>query len=102
MADLDEPESLKAGDHFARLEDGDGPHGVGGLRHEDSLRSNELRLERRVPVLQEHRDYLAEVGMQLVEAVPLSVCPRKPGNVPDEDTRLWIALNYGGVSAHNS
>jgi hypothetical protein len=29
LADLDEPEPLDAGDHVARLEDGDGPHGAG-------------------------------------------------------------------------
>src|SRR5215207_139685 len=71
---------------------------AGGLRHEDGLCPDELRLERRLPVLQEHRDYLAEVAVQLVEAVPLAVRPGEPRDVPHEYARLRVTLDYGGVS----
>src|SRR5688500_12198969 len=82
------------------LSTGTDPTGLGGLRHEDGLGSDELRLEWWFPVLEEHRDHLAEVGVQLVEAVPLGVRPRKPGDIPHEYARLRVALDYGGVSAH--
>jgi hypothetical protein len=100
LADFDEPEPLKAGDYFARLEDGDGPHGAIGLRHEDGLRPHKLGLEWGLAVLQEHGNYLAEVGVQLVEAVPLAARPGEPRDVAHEDARLRVAFDHSGVSAH--
>src|SRR5215204_2221447 len=82
------------------LRTGTDPTARGGLSDEDGLRPDELRLEGRLAVLHEHADYLAKVGVQFIEAVPLAVCTRESGYVPDEDAGLRIAFDHGGVSAH--
>jgi hypothetical protein len=57
-------------------------HEQAGLSDEDRLRPDEFRLQRRLTVLQEHGDDLTQVGVQLVEAVPLAVTPGNPGTYP--------------------
>ena len=99
LADLDEPEPLEAGDHLARLKDRDRAHGR-QLGDEDGLRADELRLQRRLAVLEEHGDDLAKVGVEFVETVPLAVGAREPRDIPDEDAGLRVPLDDGGVSAH--
>ena len=56
--------------------------GPADLGDEDRLRADELCLELRFAVLQEHGDHFAQVGVQLVQAVPWLWAPGNPGTYP--------------------
>ena len=66
----------------------------------DGLRANELHLERRLPVLEEHCHDLLEILMELVDGGALRVCTSKPWYVPDKQARRGIALDDGCEGAH--
>ena len=50
----------------------------------NGLRAHELRIEVRFPVLQEHRDNLNEVGLQLFHVFALAVRAPKSWDMTDE------------------
>ena len=59
LADLSESQSLQEGHHLARLQGRKGAQS----RNPDGLYGNKLGFELRLAVLQEHADYLLQVGM---------------------------------------
>lgn len=58
LADLNKPESLEDRNDLLGLKDREAAHRSG---HGDVLDADELRLEDRIPVLQEHRDNFPQI-----------------------------------------
>jgi hypothetical protein len=63
LADLDEAEPREDRNDLLRLKDREAAHRSG---HGDVLDANELGLEDRFPVLQEHSDNFPQIACQLV------------------------------------
>jgi hypothetical protein len=61
----------------------------------DELRSDELRLDIRLAVLEEHLDHFLQVGIELVERFPLRVRAGETRHEPHVKARLGIALDHG-------
>lgn len=70
------------------------------LGNEDGLRPDELRLERRLAILDKHGNHFPEVGVQLVQALALTVRPRRAGDITDEELRLGVAFDDGRISTN--
>ena len=84
---LNKPQTQKPRDDVARLENRRGAH----LRDLDGLRADELGFDRWLAILKQHRDHFAEILLQLIQALALTVRARKPGNVPDIEPGFGIA-----------
>src|SRR5262245_20408250 len=63
------------------------------LRHPDRLHPDELRLQLRVALLEEHLDDIAQVALQLVEAGAQAVGAGPAGHAPDVQPRLGIPFD---------
>jgi len=98
LPDLSKAESLKQANDFPRLED----WRLGQLSDCDRLNAHELRFKLRRPVLEEKRDDLSEVALELVERLRLAVSARKTGHVPDVQARVGVPLNDRCKSLHRS
>lgn len=70
------------------------------LGHSDALCAYEFRLESRLSVFEEHRNYLAEIGVEFIKGFRLRVSTGKPGHVAYEKPSVLISFNHGGVSLH--
>jgi hypothetical protein len=70
------------------------------LRDLDGLRADELALELRFAVLEEHGRDLFEVLAKLVERRTLRMRTRPAGDIPDEEARLRVALDDSGEAPH--
>ena len=81
LANLNESETGEDGGDFPRLENGNVAHCLGDLHR---LRSDELALDLRRAILQQHGDDLFEVLAKLVERGTLRVRTGPAGNVADE------------------
>ena len=90
LAYLGESETHENRGDFPRLQDG---HVAHDLRDLHRLRSDELPLELRCAVLEEHCDDLFEVLAEFVKRGPLRVCTRPPRDVADEQPCGLVALN---------
>lgn len=80
LADLHKPQTQKPRDYLARLEYWNRAH----LSDLDRLRSNKLRLYLRLAILQQHADDLAQILVQLIERVTLTMRAWKSGDIPDK------------------
>ena len=69
LAHFDETQGGENRDHFTRTERGNAAHA--GLRDVERLRADELGLEIRIAVLEQHVHDFAEVGVELVERLAL-------------------------------
>ena len=67
LPDLFEAEAHQQRRHFAGLQDRQGVH---GLRDSNRLKTNELRLELRIAVLEKHRDDFTEILLEFIERGP--------------------------------
>ena len=59
----------------------------------NGLRAHKLGIEVRFAVLQEHREDLHEVGLQLLHIFALAMRPPKSWDMADEQARLDIAFD---------
>ena len=82
---------------FRRLENRDVTHssGDGNVLHPD-----ELRFENWLAVLEQHRNDLTKVCVQLIQRGALRMRPGKPGNKSHEQTGIWISLDYRRIGFH--
>lgn len=71
-------------------------------RHLQGVRADELRLEGRLSVLQQHRHHFLQVFPQLVDRVPLRVGARPARDVSAVDPGLGVAFYDGVEGAHGS
>ena len=79
LADLDEAEPLEDRNDLLGLKDREAAHRSG---HGDVLDANELGLEDRFPVLQEHGDNFPQIVCQLVQGLTLGMRTWEPGTNP--------------------
>jgi hypothetical protein len=68
-----------------------GRHGLG---------PDEFSLQTGFAVLQEHANHFPQVLIELVEAGPLTMGTRKPGNVSNKKAGLWISFDDGCERPH--
>jgi hypothetical protein len=64
------------------------------------LNADELSLEIGLAVLKEHGKNFLEVGLELVQSLGLTVCPRKAREVADQKTRIRIPLDQCREATH--
>ena len=98
LPDLREPVLPQKLYDFARLEDRNGPHASGNLDFSDA---DELRLQFRLTVLQEHFQNLAEVFLNLIDVRALGMSTRPTRHVADQKTGVGISLDYNIVGPHD-
>ena len=84
-------------DDLARLERRNPPHALGDLK---GMCTDELCLEVRLPILEEHRDDLTEVGLKFLNGGALRVRARPAGNEAYVQAGVLVPLDYGCESAH--
>ena len=84
--------------HLTGLEDGRPWHRLRG--NGDALRADELRVQIRLPILQQHLDDLAEVTLEFVQRLALRMGARKTGNVTDVEPGIRTTFNDGGECSH--
>jgi len=77
LTDLNEPESLEDRNDLLGLKDREATH---RSSHGDVLDADELGLEDRIPVLEEHGDNLPQIVGQLVHGLALGMGIWKPGD----------------------
>jgi hypothetical protein len=97
LADLNEPEPLEDPNDLLGLKDREAAHRSG---HGDVLDADELGLEDRVPVLQEHGENLPQIVCQLVQGLTLGMRTWEPGDESHIGPSLGAALDDGRVDAH--
>lgn len=92
-----ETQSLEPAAHLARRQDRqlapDSPH----LNH---LGPDKLRLQRRLPILQQQAHDLLQIPLQLVQRGSLRMGPREPRHVPDVESGVRTLLHHGRVLLH--
>jgi len=98
LAYFDKTQSVENRDDFARFEDRNAGHSV----NDDGLRADELGLELRLAVIQQHCDDFLQIGVQLVERGALAVRSGKARNVAHVQVRAGAAFNHGGIAAHGA
>jgi len=91
-------QSLQNATDLARLENGRFGHELCSYR--DALCANELGLQLRFTVFQEHLDDLPEIALKLVERLALRVSTWKPRNEANIQAGIRTTLNYGGECSH--
>jgi hypothetical protein len=99
LPDLREAVGLQQSDDFPRSQDGNGAHSSGDL---DSTHIDELGLEIRLAILEEHFDDLSEILLKLIDVGALRVGTGPSGHIPDQDAGFWIALNNELEGSHRS
>jgi hypothetical protein len=97
LADLDEAEPLEDRNDLLGLKDREAAHRSG---HGDVLDANELGLEDRLPVLQEHGDNFPQIVCQLVQGLTLGMRTWEPGDESHIVSSLEAAPDDGRVDAH--
>lgn len=90
---------LEAPDYFTRLEDRDRSHRR-SLSHTNRLGTNELRLQRRLAVFEQHLDHLSKIFPKLLLARSLAVRARKSRDITNEKPCIRIAFNDGSECPH--
>jgi hypothetical protein len=98
LADLDEAEPLEDGNDLLGLTDREVAHRSG---HGDVVDANELGLEDRFPVLQEHGDNFPQIVCQLVYGLTLGMRTWEPGDESHVVPSLGATLDDGRVDAHH-
>jgi hypothetical protein len=86
----------KLGD-LASFEDGKRTQ---GLSYEDRMGANEINFQAWLPVLEKQLDHLAEVRLQLIEALGLGMGARPTGDMTNIQAGFGIALDDGGKATH--
>ena len=99
LPNLDEAKSLEPSHDFPRLENWERAH-ERRSGDEDRLRADELRLQRRFTILEQHGDDLAEVRLELVQGLRLTVRSWEAWYVTHVEVRGGIALDDGGIGTH--
>ncbi len=94
----DKTQGIQYATHLPGLQDRRPRHVLRGDRN--TLRADELRVQIRLPVFQQHLDDLAEVALQLIERLALRVGAGKAGNVTDIQTCVRTTLDHGGKCSH--
>ena len=82
---------------FGRFEDGNPAHGISDS---DGLGADELCLQVRFAILEQHGNNFTEVFVQFVERLSLGVCAGKSGNVSDKQTGFGTPFDNGGERLH--
>ena len=75
---------------------------ISGLGAFERLRSDELRVEVRVTILEQHVDDLTGVRAEFIQGLALRMRSRPAGDVADEQVRFLIALDYSSKGARGS
>ena len=81
------------------LENWDGSH-TSPSRDSDCMDTHKLRLKLGIAILKKHLDHLTQVLLQLIQCAALAMSARPPGNGPDVEARVRIALNDDAEGAH--
>jgi hypothetical protein len=89
LTGLAETVRLEQSDDLPRLEDRQAAHGSGDL---DGAHVDELGLQRRLAILEQHLDDLAQVLLQLVDVGALAVGARPARHVADKQTAIGVTL----------
>jgi len=98
LANLNESNALKQANYFFGFEDGNVPHAI--LSDLNRLGSDKLSFHRRLTILQQHLQNLAQILTQLVQRRTLRMSTGKSWNVADKQFGLGTLLNDGGESLH--
>ena len=98
LAGQDKTQRAEDSTHLAWFEYWRPRHELRGNR--DALSANELGVQIRFAVFQEHFDHLAEIALQLVKRLPLGVGTGKTGYKADVKPRIRTTLNDCGKSFH--
>jgi len=98
VTDLGKSETLKAGDHFSRLESRNGRHKR--LGDEDRLGTYKFAVELWVPIFEQHLNDLMQVRLKFFGRSPLTMSPGKTWDIADVDPGLRVTLHNGGKGAH--
>ena len=64
------------------------------------LHADKLPFKWRLAILKQHLDDFLEILIEFVKRFSLRVRTGKTGHVTDQQTRLRIALDYGGIRFH--
>ena len=97
VPNLYEAEPKQHSNHLPWLQDREAGH---SRSSRDRLNPLEFGLQLGKAIFQEHRDDLAEVLGQFVQATRLRVRARKTGNIAHEQTSLEILFDNDGKSSH--
>jgi hypothetical protein len=68
--------------------------------HLNRLRTDELRFQGGLPILEQHFDDLGEVGIEFVDRFSLGMRPRQSRNMSDVDARVGAPLDNGRIRSH--
>lgn len=93
MAHRNEAQRRENRNDLAGFEDRD-------ARHSDDdygLRAHELRLELGLAIVQQHGDYLLQIGLQRVERLGLAVRTAEPGYETHIALRVGATFDHGGI-----
>lgn len=97
LPDFGETEARKDGDDLTRLEDRNTGHlndyGVG---------PDELGLQLRLAILEQHGDHFAEIRVQLIERCALAMRAGETRYIPDVKIGFRAMLDDSGIGMHGS
>ena len=114
LTSLHKAAQLQTGDDFSWLENGDRTHIAMSRRlvpladiekllpDSNRFRPDELAVELRFPVLEQHLHDFYEIFPQLLRSLALRVCPLKSGDVSDVRTSRKVSLENCLEGAHQS
>jgi hypothetical protein len=98
LPNKEESERLQNAAYLSWFENGRLRHVL--CRDGDTLRPDELSLQIRLAILQQHFDDLTQILLQLIKRFALRMRPRKSGNVADVKGCVRTALDDRGVGSH--
>ena len=97
LPNLGEAQTVEKGDDLTRFQRGQRAH----LRDPDGLDRHELGLEFRLPILEEHAEFL-QVRLQFIERLALAVCTRPAGDMADEQAGVRVAFDDHVEGSHDA
>src|SRR5260221_6554180 len=100
LAGQNETKRIEDAANLPWLENGRPRHQL--RRHRDALRADELRLQIRLTVFQQHLNALTEISMELVERLPLRMRARNPRHETDVKSRVRTTLDDSGKRLHGT
>jgi len=96
LPDFLEPHRVEDLDDLPRAQDRDLAHTL----RSDGLDPHEFRLKPWLSVLQEHRDHLTKIAVQLVERCPLRMSTRESGHIAYEQTGIHVSFDDRRIRPH--
>ena len=96
---FDEAEGFEDPNDLPRLQSREARHVLG---NRDRLDADELGFQAGFAVLEEHRNDLLEIGLELVERFRLTMGAREAGDIADQEAGVGIALDNCCVVPHLS